>query len=80
VFLALVGYGGLLLTAGALRHGDVPLAGASELSWPVWTSAVLGPIGAGLAVLRCLHTLVHDLRGPAPAAATPLTPAAEEIV
>lgn len=24
VFLALVGYGGLLLTAGALRHGDVP--------------------------------------------------------
>ncbi|MER7436572.1 TRAP transporter small permease [Pseudonocardia alni] len=80
VFLALVGYGGLLLTAGALRHGDVPLAGASELSWPVWTSAVLVPIGAGLAVLRSLHTLVHDLRGPEPAApATPLTPATEEI-
>ncbi|MFG1637199.1 TRAP transporter small permease [Pseudonocardia alni] len=80
VFLALVGYGGLLLTAGALRHGDVPLAGASELSWPVWTSAVLVPIGAGLAGLRSLHTLVHDLRGPEPAApATPLTSAAEEI-
>lgn len=80
VFLALVGYGGLLLTAGALRHGDIPLAGASELSWPVWTSAVLVPVGAGLAVLRALHTLVLDLRGPAPATpAAPLTTTAEEI-
>ncbi|MEJ8279950.1 TRAP transporter small permease [Pseudonocardia spirodelae] len=76
-FLALVGWGGFLLTAGAVRHGDIPLAGASELSWPVWTSAVLVPLGAGLAVLRVLHTLALDLRGPAPAAAP--TPTAEEI-
>ncbi|MER5674586.1 TRAP transporter small permease [Pseudonocardia alni] len=79
-FLALVGWGGYLLTAGAVRYGDIPLAGASELSWPVWTSAVMVPVGAGLAVVRALHTLVLDLRSPAPAApAAPLTTTAEEI-
>ncbi|MBN9734870.1 MULTISPECIES: TRAP transporter small permease [unclassified Pseudonocardia] len=62
VFLALVGYGGLVLTLDAARFGDAPLAGASELSWPVWTSAVMVPLGAGLAVLRSLHTLVTVAR------------------
>lgn len=66
VFLALVGYGGLLLTLDAVRFGDAPLPGASELSWPVWTSTVLVPLGAGLAVLRSLHTLVAQIRRPTP--------------
>ena len=64
VFLALVGYGGLILTLDAFRFSDAPLSGASELSWPVWTSTVLVPLGAGLAVLRCLHTLVAEVRRP----------------
>lgn len=62
VFLALVGYGGLLLTLDSVRFGDAPLDGASELSWPVWTSVILVPLGAGLAVLRTLHDLVIELR------------------
>jgi C4-dicarboxylate transporter DctQ subunit len=62
VFLALVGYGGLLLTLESARFGDAPLAGASELSWPVWTSTVMVPLGAGLAVLRALHILVTVAR------------------
>ncbi|MEQ3551924.1 TRAP transporter small permease [Pseudonocardia nematodicida] len=65
-FLALVAYGGLQLALKAARMGDVPLAAASDLSWPVWTSIAMVPLGAGLAVLRVLHTLMVQLRIPEP--------------
>lgn len=61
-FLALVAYGGLLLTLDAARFGAVPLEDGSELSWPVWTSTVMVPAGAGIALLRVLYTLVTEAR------------------
>lgn len=80
VFLVLVGYGGLLLAVDAARFGDAPLDGASELSWPVWTSVALVPLGAGLAVLRALRDLMVEIRRGPPGTAADRPTNAEETV
>ena len=56
-FMAVIVYGGGVKTVDAFRHGDAPMPGASDLPWPVWTSTVMVPLGAGVVVLRLLHTL-----------------------
>lgn len=58
LFVAALTWGGVLLTVGAWSDGDVPPPGGAELSWPVWTSAVMVPIGAGVLLVRLLYVLV----------------------
>lgn len=57
VFVLAVAVGGLLLTADALAGGYAPPRGSAELSWPVWTSTVLVPLGALVAVVRLVFLL-----------------------
>ncbi|TCP43427.1 TRAP-type C4-dicarboxylate transport system permease small subunit [Tamaricihabitans halophyticus] len=58
VFVLALGYGGVMLTVDALAGADRPPPGSAELSWPVWTSAVLVPIGTGVLLLRTLCILM----------------------
>lgn len=53
-----VAVGGILLTADVAGGGYAPPAGSAELSWPVWTSTVLVPIGALVTAARLLLLLV----------------------
>lgn len=77
VFFAALAYGGAALTTDAIVGGDVPPPGSAELSWPVWTSTVMVPLGCAVTVLRLLQMLVAHSAG-APAA--PSTPdAAAEV-
>lgn len=79
LFAAALTWGGLLLTLGALSDGDVPPPGGAELSWPVWTSAVMVPIGAGVLLVRLLYVLVvHPTTPPEDAAADETAPAPVE--
>lgn len=61
VLFAALAYGGVLLTADAIAGADVPPPGSAELSWPVWTSTVMVPLGCAVVALRLLHTLVTPI-------------------
>ena len=56
-FVLVIAYGGWMKTVDAFTHGDAPIPGSSDLPWPVWTSAVMVPLGAGVTLLRLLYTL-----------------------
>jgi len=73
LFAAALTWGGIALTTGAWTDGDIPPPGGAELSWPVWTSTIMVPIGAGVLLVRLLHTLaLHPTEPPAePAPETP---------
>jgi TRAP-type C4-dicarboxylate transport system permease small subunit len=58
LFAAALTWGGIVLTTGAWADGDVPPPGGSELSWPVWTSTIMVPIGSAVLLVRLLHDLV----------------------
>ncbi|TQM03189.1 TRAP transporter small permease [Pseudonocardia kunmingensis] len=58
LFVAALTWGGLALTGAAWAGGDVPPPGGAELSWPVWTSTVMVPLGGVVLLARLLHTLV----------------------
>ena len=68
LFVALLTWGGIRLAAGAWAGGDIPPPGGAELSWPVWTSTVLVPIGALVTAARLVLQLVGAARAGAPAA------------
>ncbi|MFP5070432.1 TRAP transporter small permease [Pseudonocardia nantongensis] len=68
VFVLAVAVGGVLLTADVAGGGYAPPAGSAELSWPVWTSTVLVPIGALVTAARLVLQLVGAARAGAPAA------------
>ena len=57
LFVAALTWGGITLTAGAWIGGDVPPPGQAELSWPVWTSVIMVPLGAGVVLVRLLYAL-----------------------
>jgi TRAP-type C4-dicarboxylate transport system permease small subunit len=58
LFAAALTWGGIALTTGAWADGDIPPPGGAELSWPVWTSTIMVPLGAGVLLVRLLHDLV----------------------
>lgn len=58
LFAAVLTWGGIALTTGAWVDGDVPPPGGAELSWPVWTSTIMVPIGSAVLLVRLLHDLV----------------------
>lgn len=58
LFVAVLTWGGITLTAGAWTGGDVPPPGGAELSWPVWTSVIMVPLGSAVLLARLLHVLV----------------------
>jgi C4-dicarboxylate transporter DctQ subunit len=58
LFVAALTWGGIALTRGAWTGGDVPPPGGAELSWPVWTSVIMVPLGSAVLLVRLLHTLV----------------------
>lgn len=64
VFVAALAWGGLALTWSAATAGDIPPPGGAELSWPVWTSAVMVPIGALVLLVRLLVALSRTVRDP----------------
>lgn len=66
VFLLAVTMGGVLLTVDVAAGGYAPPAGSAELSWPVWTSTVMVPLGALVTAARLMLLL---LAGGTPAAA-----------
>ena len=80
LFVAALTWAGITLTAGAATGGDIPPPGGAELSWPVWTSVIMVPLGAGLAVLRTLHDLVDELRRGSPEVTADRPTNAEETV
>jgi TRAP-type C4-dicarboxylate transport system permease small subunit len=57
LFVAALTWGGITLTAGAVAGGDIPPPGGAELSWPVWTSVAMVPLGSAVLLVRLLHTL-----------------------
>ncbi|MBW0105542.1 TRAP transporter small permease [Pseudonocardia sp. KRD291] len=63
-FVAALAWGGLALTWSAATGGDIPPPGGAELSWPVWTSAVMVPIGALVLLVRLLVALSRTVRDP----------------
>jgi len=66
LFAAALTWGGIALTAGAWADGDVPPPGGSELSWPVWTSTIMIPLGSAVLLVRLLYVLaVHPTEPPA---------------
>lgn len=75
VFLLAVAVGGLLLTTDAAAGGYAPPAGSAELPWPVWTSAVMVPLGALVAAARLVLLLVDG----APATAPETDPTSTEV-
>lgn len=58
VFLLAVTVGGILLTTDVAAGGYAPPAGSAELSWPVWTSTVMVPLGALVTAARLVLLLV----------------------
>jgi TRAP-type C4-dicarboxylate transport system permease small subunit len=58
LFVAALTWGGLALTSAAWAGGDIPPPGGAELSWPVWTSTVMVPLGGCVLLARLLHALV----------------------
>lgn len=71
LFVAALAWGGITLTAGAWAGGDVPPPGGAELSWPVWTSVVMVPLGSAVLLARLLHVLVvRPAEEPAPVGAS----------
>ncbi|WP_219414279.1 TRAP transporter small permease [Pseudonocardia nigra] len=57
LFVAALTWGGIVLTYRAWAGGDVPPPGGAELSWAVWTSTVMVPLGGIVLLVRLLHTL-----------------------
>lgn len=57
LFVAALTWSGITLTVGAATGGDIPPPGGSELSWPVWTSVIMVPLGTGVTLLRLLALL-----------------------
>jgi C4-dicarboxylate transporter DctQ subunit len=57
LFVAALTWGGITLTRGAWAGGDVPPPGGAELSWPVWTSVIMVPLGSAVLLVRLVHTL-----------------------
>lgn len=65
LFAAALTWGGVALTTGAWADGDVPPPGGAELAWPVWTSTIMVPLGAGVLLVRLLYVLaVHPTAPP----------------
>lgn len=66
LFVVALTWGGLRLTVGAWSDGDVPPPGGAELSWPVWTSTIMVPVGSTVLLVRLLHVFaVHPGADPA---------------
>lgn len=57
LFVAALTWAGINLTTGAWTGGDIPPPGGAQLSWPVWTSVIMVPLGTGVTLVRLLHTL-----------------------
>lgn len=66
LFAAVLTWGGITLTAGAWAGGDIPPPGGAELSWPVWTSLIMVPLGSAVVLLRLLHALAVPAANPEP--------------
>ena len=75
VFLLAVAVGGVLLTVDVAGGGYAPPAGSAELSWPVWTSTVMVPLGALVAATR----LALFLAGAVPVTAPDAEPTISEV-
>lgn len=58
LFVALLCYAGIELTADAWSVGEIPPPGGAELSWPTWTSYLFVPLGAAVLAARLVCAIV----------------------
>lgn len=62
-FALLLCYAGIRITARSWGDGDIPPPGGADLSWPLWTSQIMVPLGAFVLALRLIQAVRKSAAG-----------------